>query len=288
MSQSIDQNLVNAFNSNVELQFQQRGSRLRPFVRVEPLNSEFEYFDRIAPVDAIERTERHGDTPTVETPHSRRRIGSRDFEIADLIDHQDKLRMLYDPSSSYILNHVYALGRKMDDVIIEAFDSDVYTKKAGGTTLTFAQDGGETVTASSGLDIETLINVKEKLTDRDQIEDGEPLYMVVTAKQISNMLNEDKLTSSDYAAVKALVRGEIDTFMGFRFIRTQRLIKTGDIRACYAWARSGMCLGVADNVKTRMSERDDKSYSVQCYAKASFGATRMWGQQVVKVNCTES
>src|SRR5688572_29016465 len=98
MSLSVDTAWVQAYRSNVSYLVQQKGSRLRPYVRVERQAAEFEFYDRIGATEAQEITGRHQDTPLVSTPHDRRRIGLRDFDWADLIDRQDKLRMLMDPA----------------------------------------------------------------------------------------------------------------------------------------------------------------------------------------------
>ena len=86
MSNQIDTALVQTYRSNIEIQFQQKGSRLRNTVRVESQKSEFDFYDRIGPVDAVEIQSRHSDTPLLETPHTRRRVGMRDFDWADMID----------------------------------------------------------------------------------------------------------------------------------------------------------------------------------------------------------
>jgi hypothetical protein len=104
------------------------------------------------------------------------------------------------------------------------------------------------------------------------------------------MLRDDKLTDIDTAAVKALVNGSIDTFMGIKFIRVHPSIlpKSGDIRRCPVWTRQGILLGVADEILTDVGPRRDKRNSVQVYVCASFGATRMWEEQVVEVSCDET
>src|SRR5688572_795905 len=137
MSFQVDTALVQAYRANIELQFQQKSSRLAPAVRNESIGAEFEYFDRIGPVDAVEVTNRHGDTPLISTPHDRRRVNLRDFDWADLIDNKDKIRMLADPTSSYVMNAVMAMNRAKDDVIIEAAFGTAYTGKTGSTQVTF-------------------------------------------------------------------------------------------------------------------------------------------------------
>lgn len=299
MSFQVDTALVNSYHSNIQIKFQQRGSRLRPYVRVESQNSEFDYFDRIGPTEAVKVKNRHSDTPLVSTPHDRRRNATEDYDWADLIDRKDKLRMLADPTSAYNTNAVFALGRSMDVEIVRAAFGTSYSGKTGQTSIAFPasqeiaaayhDDGGS---GNTNLTIDKLRRIRlmfdlEEAVDWDAAEE---LYMAVTAWQINSLLRENELTSADYAAIKALVRGEIDTFMGIKFIRVHPSIlpKTGDIRDCPVWTRQGILLGVADDVMTDVGPRRDKRNSVQVYVCASFGATRMWEEQVVKVKCDET
>jgi len=134
MSFQVGTALVNAYRSNIEIQFQQKGSRLRNTVSVETQNAEYEYYDRIGPTDAVEVLNRHSDTPLISTPHSRRRVAMSDYDWADMIDRKDRIRMLADPTSPYSQNAVFALGRKMDDVIIAATVGTAYTGKTGSTS----------------------------------------------------------------------------------------------------------------------------------------------------------
>ena len=136
MSINITTAFVNQYRANVEHLLQQKGSRLRPFVRMETQNAEFEYYDRIGSVDAVEVTSRHSDTPLISTPHDRRQVSLRDFDWADMIDRTDRIRLLIDPSSPYAQNAAWALGRKMDDVIIENAFGTAYSGKTGSTSVT--------------------------------------------------------------------------------------------------------------------------------------------------------
>lgn len=295
MSFQIDAALVNGYRANVEIQFQQKGSRLRRTVRNESQNVEFDFYDRIGPTDAVEITSRHSDTPLISTPHDRRRNATRDFDWADMIDRPDKLRMLQDPTSSYVMNAAYALGRKMDDVIIAAATGTAYTGKTGATAVTFPAASEIAVNyvesgaaANSNLTIGKLRRARYLLSHAEAVDDGEPLYAVISASQVQSLLRTTEVTSQDYNTVKALVNGEIDTFMGFEFVRTERLAVTSNIRECLFYGRQGILLGVADDIKTDIGPRRDKRNSVQVYVSASFGATRMWEEKVLRVKCDET
>lgn len=297
MSFQVDTALVQTYKSNIEIQFQQKGSRLRPYVRVESQNAEFDFYDRIGATDAVENTGRHQDTPLVSTPHDRRRVHLRDFDWADLVDKKDKLRMLADPTSSYTQNAVFALGRKMDDCIIEAAFGTAYTGKTGTTTVAFDAANYEVAVnfvesgaaTDSNLTIGKLRRARLLLTKKDQLEDdAEMLYMAVTAEQINSLLRTTEVTSADYNTVKALVAGTIDTFMGFKFIRLERLTKSGNIRSCLAWAPGGLLLAVADEVNVDVGPRRDKRNSTQIYVCGSYNASRMWEEKVVRILCDET
>lgn len=295
MSFQIDKAFVNTYKSNIEVQFQQMGSRLRPAVRQETQNAEFDFYDRIGPTDSVEILNRHSDTPLVETTHDRRRISLRDFDWADLIDRQDKLRMLADPTSPYTVNAAYALGRKVDQVIIEAAFGTAYSGKTGSSTVSFpggqevAQDYVETgIAANSNLTIGKLRRARYLFDKNDAVMDGEPLFAAVTASQIQSLLRSTEITNADFNTVKALVNGEVNSFMGFNFIRTELLPKTGDVRDCLFFAQQGLCLAVAQDIQVDVGPRRDKRNSVQIYVSASFGASRMWEEKVLKVKCNET
>lgn len=87
---------------------------------------------------------------------------------------------------------------------------------------------------------------------------------------------------------KALVQGEVNTFLGFEFIVSTRLAVASNIRTCFAWADGGIKLAVGKDSTSRIDERSDKSYSTQVYYCAQFGATRMEEASVVSVLCDES
>jgi hypothetical protein len=233
-------------------------------------------------------------------------VGIADYEWADLIDKLDKIRTLYDPQNPYAEAGARAMARAMDDVIIEAALADAATGVTGGTTVALpdsqkliANDG----TNFSQLNVKTLRQTKLKFDEADV--DDEDRYFVYSANDLYNLLGDTNITSADFNTVRALVNGEIDTFMGFKFVRSERLNTTAaaittavestgavtggsdtlptGAKRCFAFAKSGLLLSVGQDVITRVSERDDKSYSTQVFLSMSIGATRMEEKKVVEV-----
>jgi len=288
MSFQIDTAFVEQFEGNIDLLSQQMDSRFGGYVRTESQTGEAAYFEQVGPTDVEEAASRHDDTPRMDTPHARRKVSLRTFRWADLIDNADKVRMLIDPTSTYARNAVMSFNRKRDQIIIEAALGIAYTGKAGTTQVALPSDQ-KIVHASGGLTLDKLLSAKEIL-DANEIDEDIPRYIATTARQVTNMLNIEKLTSADYTSVKALAQGQIDTFMGFKFIRSEKLTLDGDgNRQVFAWAEDGIVISQGEGgTTTRVTERPDKNYSVQVFREETFGATRMEEKKIVEIACTEA
>lgn len=286
MSTQIDTAFVNHYRSTLFHLVQQKGSRLRQAVRIEKLQGEFGFYDQIGASEAVERSARHGDSPLISTPHSRRRVSARDFEWGDLIDSQDKLRLLHDPSSAYLQSAVWALGRKIDDLVVEAALGTAYTGKAGTTPVPLPAPR-KVAADSTGLTLAKLLEAKE-LLDAAEADPDEPRFVAVTARQVTNLLNTTEVKSADYNTAKALAQGEVDSFLGFRFLRTERLTRDGGgNRQVIAWTKSGLLLALPQDVDGRITERPDKSFATYVYARLTCGSTRMEEDRVVEIACVE-
>ena len=252
---------------------------------IESIVGKDAYFDQIGKVTAQLKVSRHSDTPQIDTPHSRRRCSLADYEFADLIDQQDKVRLLIDPTSSYAKAAAYAMGRAMDDVIIAAALGTANTGVSGGTAVALPA-ANITAVGTGGantMNIAKLALAKQKL-DAGDVDPSIKRHIVVSPTEIQDLLNNTTVTSSDFNTVKALVQGEIDSFMGFKFHVSNRLTTNGAGNTqCIAFAEDGILLGIGKDVTARIDERSDKSYATQVYYCQTIGATRMEEAKVISV-----
>jgi hypothetical protein len=290
MSFEVTTAFVQQYTTNVGLLLQQRGSRLRDAVTIGSYTGKAaKAVEQIGAVTAQKRTSRHGDTPLISTPHDARWVFPTDYEWADMIDDQDKLRMLIDPTSPYAMNGAYALGRAMDADIISAALGTAKTGENGTTNTVFDTSNQQIASGSAGMTVAKLREAKKILLSNEVDVEMDPLYIAVTARQLDDLLGTTEVTSADYNSVKALVQGAVDTFMGFKFIHTELLgVDGSNDRRIIAWAKSGLHLGMWNDISGRVSERADKSYSNQVYVSGTFGSTRTEEGKVVEILCTEA
>ena len=276
------------YKSTVEHLLQQKGSKFRNAVTVENFTGKSGVpVNQVGPVTAQKRTTRHADTPLIETPQDRRWVYPEDYEWADLIDDQDKLRIIADPTSSYAINGAYAIGRGMDVEIIAAATGTAKTGEDGATSTAFPA-GQTAATTAGGLTIAKLREAMQLLIAAEVDVDNEELYCAIGAQQHDDLLGETQAVSLDYTNKPVLVDGRIKAFMGFNFIDSQKLALSGTDRTVFCWAKSGIVLGVWNDIEVKISERADKSYANQVYVKGTFGATRTQEKKVVAITCSEA
>ena len=287
MSNQITTAFVQQYSNNVQMLSQQKGSLLRSAVDVETVVGKNAFFDQVGSALAVKRTTRHADTPQMDTPHARRRVSLVDYEYADLIDNQDKIRTLIDPTSSYASAAAYALGRAQDDEIIAALSGTAYTGETGSTATALPSSQKITEGGTDGLTIAKLRSAKEIL-DAASVDPSIARYIAVSPKQITDLLGTTEVTSSDFNSVKSLANGEVNSFLGFNFIVSNRLTSASSKRLCLVWAMDGCKMAIGQDLMTRIDERSDKGYAHQVYVCQSIGATRMEEDKVVTIQAHEA
>ena len=302
MSMQIPVAFVDQFKANILMLSQQKPAKLRMCCRPESVVGDTMYVERIGPKDAQPRGARHGATPISDADHSRRKLSMVDYVVpADIIDKPDRLKLLIEPQGVYTQNQTFSLNRQIDDVIIAALGGPAYGGHTGATTINnydvgecrlVESDGSvepagsdHDTTTDTPLSIAKLLTCKQLLDDAE-IDDERQRYFLCNPYNINQLLNTTEVKSADYNTVKALAQGQIDTFMGFKFLKSTRLVADGtDVSAtlCYAFAQDAIVLAVAEEPSVSVSIRNDLLDSVQVFSTLSIGATRVEGPAVVSI-----
>lgn len=277
------------FTTNVELLLQERSPVLLPAVMTAAYSGEAaQVVKQFGEVEFQEKQSRHADTVWSAIAHHQRWMFPTDYTLSLPIDKEDELRMLNSPQSSYVEAMRAAWARKINAVIRDAALGPAQTGKNGATVTNFDTVNQQVGADGTGLTISKLRETLEILR-LNEVEEHDPLYIAVTAKQVTDLLETTEVTSSDYNTVKALVAGDVDTFLGFKFIRYNGLGVDGSSnRRCFAWAKSGLVLGQWNGLETRIDPRPDKEYTTQIFMAGTLGATRTNEQKVVEILCAES
>ena len=290
MSNQINKAFESQFSDNFIHLASQKASKLAGAVRMEQVNDAKQFFfDRMDTVSMVQSVSRHEDTPLTEVPFSRRRVTFNTYRAVDLIDNPDRVKMAKDPTSPTMKQLMAAMNRQKDDVVISAALGSAYSvNSADSASAVSLPSGQQIVNGGTDLTLAKLLEAKKKLLSNDVDPAEEPMYVVVGPDQLEALLSVTTNTSVDFNSVRALMNAELDTWCGFKFIISTRLAKVGNIRSCFAWAKSGIGLAMNGTPNIRISERSDKNYSTQVFVECSMGATRIEDEKVVQIDCDES
>lgn len=285
----ITENFVEQYEANFHVLGQQMQSRLEPYVTVKSgIVGKSKAAERAGKTEAYDINNRHADTQYVNTPHSRRWLDLADKGWADLVDELDEIKMLADPKSIYPRLGMAALNRKKDDIIIAASRGSARTN-SGTTALPSAQ---KIAAGGTGLTLAKLLSSKE-LLDAAELVEEEPgptgqgstpsRVIVCRSSELTDLYGTTEIKSIDYNSVKALAEGQIDTFLGFKFIRSERIYSSGGTAYVMAWVKGCMHLGIGKDIVTSIDTMPAKNLSVQVYARMSIGAARVEDEGVVEI-----
>jgi len=269
---------VEQFKDQVFHLAQQDMSRLRNAVRNEMVRGTTHNFERLGATAAVKKTTRHTPTPILDVPHSRRKLHMEDFSWADLIDEEDLIRMLIEPKSAYAQNAAMAMGREWDAQIIAGLGGVAKDGDDADVAFLAAQTVSD---GSAAMSIELLSETKY-IMDKNEVPFNDR-FICISAEELKALLNTTEITSADFNTVRALVAGDIDTFMGFKFLQTELLPLVTTVRDCFAWQKDCVGLGIGRDTIARVSQRDDVSYAWQVYSAFSCAATRIDDAGVVKI-----
>lgn len=300
MADQITTAFVQDYKTTVMMLTQQMGSRLRNLVTFDTYTGKAgKAVEQFGATKAVKRTARHADTPLIDVPQNARWVFPVDYEWADLIDDQDKLRMAIDPTSPIAQAGAMAMGRAMDDEILGAFYGTAKTGENGTTSTTFDTTnqivGPNVGGTSSGMNVAKLREAKRILMANNVDTVAEQINCVITSKEHDSLLNEIQVISTDFNDKPVLVDGRVQRFLGIDFYVMEfsdttafdnaSTMLNSTNRYVPVFTSKAMHLGLWNDTEAKMSERDDKGYATQVYLRSTVGATRIDEKRIVRVEC---
>lgn len=287
------------FSSNVTHLINQEESLLKACVRNQMVVGKYDHFDRMGRGTVVERTSRHQATPQNDVAHSRRRVILKDYLWADMIDDADKLKSLIDPTSDYAKAAAMDFGIKIDSIIINAAVGNAASVDADDASSNISLPSTQKVDedfgagSDSNLTVEKIIEARVVLIKHSgSIRDK--LTLAVNGSAVGSLLNDAKVGSADYNNARALVSGEIDTYLGFSFKVLKDGILTGagttdaDPVLCVGFLQRSIGLSVAQDIKVSIDKLPTNCNSTQVLGTMSMAAVRIEEEGVVAIECVQA
>ena len=277
MAINVSNAFVTLFDAEVKQAYQGE-SMLRNTVRLRTgVEGSTHKFPKIGSGVAQVRVPQTDVTP-MNVDYSQATVTLSDYIAAEYSDIFNQAKINFDERSELVQVVSKSIGRRADQLIIDALD-------AASTSLTVATGIGG---ATTNLNIEKLIEAK-KLLDAGNVP-MEGRHMLIHANNLSGLLGETQVTSSDYNTVKALVSGEVNTFLGFQFHvigdRDEGGLPKPSTRTCYAWHQSAVGMAEGMGIRTEINYIPEKTSHLVA-SMFSAGAVGIDAGGIVEISCTE-
>ena len=297
---------ISEFNNNVQLLSMQSRSRLRQWVMTgSHVGKQASPVDQIAATAMSTQAARNQPKINTAIANERRWVQPTSFFTHTICDNFDKVRTRVQLNSPYLKSQMNAMNKEMDIKVIDSALATSVVGEEGGSTVTFANDGGTSIAVgttdlTSVKLLDGLKSLKEGEVDLDDPE--EAIICVITPHQEATLLNDEKFINADYISKQLLAeRGNLTWWKGINFIISNQL--TGKVdgvradvdpganedRSVLMWAKSGMHLGLWDDIHGKIVERTDLTNDPpEMSVYATIGATRLEGAKVVEIVCDET
>lgn len=276
MVQAVTTLFIDSFDSEVKLAYQGIKS-LRDSVRVKTgVIGSTHRFPKAGKGVATQHN-RGNDVIAMNAGRDKETATLSDWDAFDYEDIMDISKINFDDKKIIAENTVKAIGRREDQLIIDALAANGYTNVIGDGT--------------AAMSIDYLLQAKKYLDENNV--DGEDRYIIHSAQQLKQLLGTTQVTSSDYNSVKALVQGDVDTFLGFKFIMIGSRTEGGLPRAAgveqyaFAYHKQAVGLAIGKDMTTMVDWIAEKlAWQIGCVYSA--GAVAIDSEGIVPINTDDS
>jgi hypothetical protein len=272
MSTSIDQAFVKQFEREVHEAYQRQGSKLRATVRIKNgVRGVSTVFQKVGKGAASTKS-RHGMVPVMNIDHSVVEAVLADYYAGEWIDRLDELKINIDERQILTNAGAYALGRKTDELILEALINATQVSGSG----------------TDGLSRAKVLAAFELLGGKDVPDDGQR-FAVIGWKQWSDLLMLPEFASADFIGENDLPwkGSQAKRWLGTVWIPHSGLPLEGDVRTCFWFHKSAVGHAIGQDVVTDISWHGDRAAHFVSNSMSQ-GAILIDADGVVKMPCKEA
>lgn len=272
MSTSIDQAFVKQFEQEVHAAYQRQGSKLRGTVRVKNgVVGSSTVFQRVGTAAAMTKG-RHAMVPVNPMEYSAIDVPLVDFYVGEWIDGLDELKTNVDERQVLAHAGAFALGRKTDEIIIEALKGGSQAAGDGTTGLTKAK----------------VLQAFEQLGTNDVPDDGQR-FAVIGWRQWSDLLDLQEFASAEFVGDDQLPwRGmQAKRWLGTTWLPHSGLPLAAGVRTCFWYHKSAVGHAIGQEVTSDVTWHGDRAAHFVANSMSQ-GAGLIDGAGVIQLPCLEA
>jgi len=239
----------------------------------------------------VPKGSRHAPTPSSDILHRMYWADLAGYHDALSVDRMDEPSAFSDPKSAYVQKPAGAIGRQYDAIIAAAARANATYGSNRESTETWSsftdRNSVSHVVAATG----GAVNLTDVLKLRrifNECEIHGNLFAWVSPRFMEKFLNITEVKSSDFNTKKVLEEGECGYFLGFNWVVTNALYKTGNTRSCFFGQRGVIGLSKSIDQTVDIWQRSDRSGDWEVYYAIAAGGVRRDPERIIEYTFTES
>lgn len=211
MSKFLTNAAVTEFDSEVKHAYQASG-KLRNTVSIRTGVTGEAYKFAASGKGLANQKASQADVTPMDVERSRPTANLENWNAPEYTDIFDQAEVNFDEKQELAETIAMAIARREDQIIIDAMAAGTYSATPASKDEGLLID----LTATVALTVAAIRQAATKGLTKRGVPSGDRT-LAITADSLDQLLATTQVTSSDYNSVKALVQGEVDTFLGFTF-----------------------------------------------------------------------
>jgi hypothetical protein len=283
MSKVLSAAAATQFDSEVLHEYQGTGSLRQSTTQRTGVVGDTYKFRKMGQGMATQRPASQSDVTPMDISHSLQTATLTNWVAPEYTDIFDQATVNFQERNELAKTIAMALSRREDQLCIDAWEA------SGSYAGTVSTDIGG---VGTDLNPAKLRRASRFLNAKGVPQAGR--HIAIGATQLEALLGNTEATSSDFNTVKALVNGEINSFVGFKFHLIEDrssfeggLVVAATVRSCYAYHETATGFASGIDPRTEVNYIAQKvSWLANGMLKA--GAITRNGNGLVKISCTET
>jgi hypothetical protein len=286
MALSISSSFVTLYDAEVKQKYQAERA-LAGLVREKQVEGNIVKFNKLGSGVATVRTPQAEIVP-MNVTYSQVSATMTDYTASEYSDIFNQSHVNFNDRAELVQTAAMAIGRRMDQVVIDALDACT----PGTVANTIAEDG----TAGSASNLNTgKIRAAAKVLNTNNVPPSDRV-LLIHADNLASLLAQTSATSADFNSVRALVDGQISTWLGFKVVvigdRSEGgLTKDGsNDRSCYAFHKNAVGMGLSMNQRSEINYVPDRTswLVTNMFGAGAVAIEDSTAGGIVKITCREA
>ncbi len=290
------------FNTVYMDELQDKGSRLLGLVQEDSLAAKRKFYHKIGKKSVTEKTSRGELISLATSAFEKRPLTDITYGFNELVDKDDIVEMVVDPTSAIVRNALMAHARQLDtsimdkilgnQIVITVDENESETSSTVSVSNSIAADADVYGSGATdrGLDKTKLLQARKLILQAYAANDSGRIFCIGSIGQLQNLVRDDESVSSRYRDKKPFegpgVISDLSGFLNMEFIQYEEIPDSGGNDQVIIMSEGALIKGTNRPLTTQIEKSSERrGFPNIIDIEAAYGIARTFEEHFVSVLC---